>query len=94
MPFCRRVKDIQIFQLVVQIIKMNQYLYYYWDNKSDAFQCIIEHLTSIYTQEGLKYFELELIEVTGSASYITKVNCNIAPSAEGSVVGACNKVGI
>ena len=94
MPCCRRVKDIQNFQLIVQIIKMNHYLCYYLDDKSDASQCIIKHLTSFYTQECLKYCELELIEVTGSASYRTKVYCNIVPAAGDSAVGACNKVGI
>ena len=39
-------------------------------------------------------YDLQLIEVTGSASYRTKVNCNIVPADGDSAVGACNKVRI
>ena len=68
---------------------MKQYLCYYCDVKSDTFQCIIEHLTSFHKQECLKYRELELNEVTGSASYRTKAHSNIIP-ADGDIVVALN----
>ena len=73
---------------------MKQYLCYYCDVKSDTFQCIIEHLTSFHKQECLKYHELELNEVTGSASYRTKAHSNIIPADGDIVVTADNKVGI
>ena len=64
---------------------MKQYLCYYCDVKSDTFQCIIEHLTSFHKQGCLKYHELELNEVTGSALYRTKAHSNIIP-ADGDIV--------
>ena len=73
---------------------MKQYLCYYCDVKSHTFQCIIEHLTSFHKQECLKCRQLELNEVTGSASYRTKVHSNIIPADGDTVVTADNKVGI
>ena len=69
---------------------MKQYLCYYCDVKYDNFQCIIEHLTSFHKQECLKYRELELNGVTGSASYRTKAHSNIIP-ADGGIVVALNR---
>ena len=73
---------------------MKQYVCYYCDFKSDTFEYIIEHLTSLHILDCLKYRELELNEVSGTVSYRTKAHINIVPADGDIVVTADNKVGI
>ena len=80
------VRNFRVFEILEHL----PYLCYYCDVKSDTFQCIIELLTSFHKQECLKYRELELNEVTGSASYRTKAHSNIIP-ADGDIVVALNR---
>ena len=62
--------------------------------KSDTFQSIIDHLTSCHIHDCIKYRELELNEVTGTAAYRTKAHLNIVPADGDIVVTADNKVGL
>ena len=64
---------------------MKQYLCYYCDVKSDTFQSIIDHLTSCHIHDCIKYRELELNEVTGTAAYRNKAHVNIV-TADGDIV--------
>ena len=73
---------------------MKQYLCYYCDDESDAFQCIIKHLISFHTKECLEYCKLQLNEATGSALYRTKAHWNYVSAVGNAVAYPYNKIGI
>ena len=58
------------------------------------FQCIIKHLISSHRNNGLKYREIELNEVSGSVTYNTNAHVDIIPADGDIVVTADNNVGI